>query len=67
VLAFNHRLAQVIGDGVDSTDSIAVLDPDPSRYMWVDEGDGQIPAQLIKAGARVSRVDGEMAWSSLVR
>ena len=30
---------------------IAALDPDPLRYMWVDEGDGQIPAQLAKAAA----------------
>src|SRR5213076_921374 len=35
----------------DLTDTIAALDPDPLRYMWVDEGDGQIPAQLEKAAA----------------
>ncbi|MGE3664864.1 MAG: DUF3604 domain-containing protein [Pseudonocardia sp.] len=51
VLAFNHRLAQAIDDNVDVTDTIAALDPDPLRYMWVDEGDGQIPAQLTKAAA----------------
>ncbi|MFP5345947.1 MAG: DUF3604 domain-containing protein [Actinomycetes bacterium] len=51
VLTFNHRLVQAIDDIVDVTDTIAALDPDPLRYMWVDEGDGQIPAQLTKAGA----------------
>ena len=51
VLAFNHRLVAAIDDNVDVTDTIAALDPDPLRYMWVDEGDGQIPAQLAKAAA----------------
>ena len=51
VLDFNHRLVQAIESNLDITDTIAVLDPDPLRYMWVDEGDGQIPAQLAKAAA----------------
>ena len=51
VLAFNHRLAAAIDDNIDVTDTVAALDPDPLRYMWVDEGDGQIPAQLAKAAA----------------
>jgi Protein of unknown function (DUF3604) len=51
VLAFNHRLADAVDECIDITDTIATLDPDPLRYMWVDEGDGQIPAQLGKAGA----------------
>jgi hypothetical protein len=51
VLDFNHRLVQAIENNLDITDTIAVLDPDPLRYMWVDEGDGQIPAQLAKAAA----------------
>ncbi len=51
VLAFNHRLVGAIENNVDITDTIAALDPDPLRYMWVDEGDGQIPAQLTKAAA----------------
>ena len=42
---------QAIEDNVDITDTVAALDPDPLRYMWVDEGDGQIPAQLAKAAA----------------
>jgi hypothetical protein len=51
VLAFNHRLVAAIDENVDVTETIAALDPDPLRYMWVDEGDGQIPAQLTKAAA----------------
>ncbi len=41
---------RAVDDCVDITETIAALDPDPLRYMWVDEGDGQIPAQL--AGGR---------------
>src|SRR4051794_20088729 len=51
VLAFNHRLVTAIDDNIDVTDTVAALDPDPLRYMSVDEGDGQIPAQLAKAAA----------------
>jgi len=51
VLAFNERLARAVDDNLDITDTVAALDPDPLRYMWVDEGDGQIPAQLAKAAA----------------
>ncbi|HVH24222.1 MAG TPA: DUF3604 domain-containing protein, partial [Pseudonocardia sp.] len=51
VLAFNHRLAQAVEACVDIGATVAALDPDPLRYMWVDEGDGQIPAQLARAGA----------------
>ncbi|MDT7580687.1 MAG: hypothetical protein QOK35_1951, partial [Pseudonocardiales bacterium] len=51
VLAFNERLARAVDDNLDITDTVGALDPDPLRYMWVDEGDGQIPAQLAKAAA----------------
>jgi hypothetical protein len=51
VLAFNHRLTLAVEECVDITGTIAALEPDPLRYMWVDEGDGQIPAQLEKAAA----------------
>ena len=51
VLAFNHRLTAAVEDCIDITGTIAALEPDPLRYMWVDEGDGQIPAQLEKAAA----------------
>ena len=43
--------SRAIDDNIDVTDTVAALDPDPLRYMWVDEGDGQIPAQLAKAAA----------------
>ncbi|OLS97447.1 hypothetical protein BJF90_09870 [Pseudonocardia sp. CNS-004] len=51
MLAFNHRLAHAVESCVDITATIAALDPDPLRYMWVDEGAGQIPAQLERAAA----------------
>ena len=51
VLAFNHRLTAALEDCIDITGTIAALEPDPLRYMWVDEGDGQIPDQLEKAAA----------------
>ena len=51
VLAFNHRLTVAVEECIDITGTIAALEPDPLRYMWVDEGDGQIPAQLEKAAA----------------
>jgi hypothetical protein len=51
VLEFNHRLTVAVEECVDITGTIAELDPDPLRYMWVDEGDGLIPAQLEKAAA----------------
>ena len=63
VLAFNHRLVAAIDDNIDVTDTVAALDPDPLRYMWVDEGDGQIPAQLAKAAAvldNAPRLAGQM-------
>jgi hypothetical protein len=55
VLAFNHRLAHAVEECVDITETIAALDPDPLRYMWVDEGAGQIPAQLERAAAVLER------------
>ena len=42
-------------DCADITDTVAALDPDPLRYMWVDEGDGQIPTQLARAARRAGR------------
>lgn len=49
VLAFNHRLADAIDACVDTAATVASLDPDPLRYMWVDEGAGLIPAQITLA------------------
>ena len=43
VLGFNRRLAAAIDAGRDVSAVEALLDPDPLRYMWVDEGGGQLP------------------------
>ncbi|MGB3828088.1 MAG: DUF3604 domain-containing protein [Ornithinimicrobium sp.] len=51
VLAFNASMSQAINEGLDVTATEAFLDPDPLRYMWVDEGQGRIAEQL--AGAEV--------------
>ena len=70
MLTFNHRLAAAIEDNLDLTDTIAALDPDPLRYMWVDEGDGQIPAQLVKAAAMLDaapRLTGQLRGRTRVR
>lgn len=50
VLAFNHRLSEAIENCVDVGPTVASLDPDPLRYMWVDEGGGRIQEQLWRAG-----------------
>jgi hypothetical protein len=55
VLAFNHRLAHAVEDCVDIGDTVAALEPDPLRYMWVDEGSGRIPDQLAAAAAVLDR------------
>lgn len=46
VLAFNRRMSEVIDEGLDALDTEEFLDPDPLRYMWVDEGQGQLAAVL---------------------
>ena len=50
VLAFNHELADALDAGRDIRGVQALLDPDPLRYMWVDEGAGKVPAFLDQAG-----------------
>jgi len=47
VLAFNHRMAAAIDEGLDVLETEEFLDPDPLRYMWVDEGQGRV-SQVIK-------------------
>ena len=42
VLAFNRRMSDAINAGLDVQGTEEFLDPDPLRYMWVDEGQGQI-------------------------
>lgn len=49
VLAFNRRMSDAINAGLDVLGTEEFLDPDPLRYMWVDEGQGQIAA--VMAGA----------------
>ena len=48
VLAFNRRMSDLINLGHDVTAVESFLDPDPLRYMWVDEGKGRI-AEVIEA------------------
>jgi len=50
VLSFNTRLADAIDAGVDVSATLQMLDPDPLRYMWVDEGQGRIAEVLARAG-----------------
>ncbi len=51
VLAFNRSVSDAINAGLDVTDTEAATDPDPLRYMWVDEGQGQIAAVIARAQA----------------
>lgn len=50
VLAFNASMSEAINAGLDVTETEAFMDPDPLRYMWVDEGQGKIAEQV--AGGR---------------
>lgn len=49
VLAFNRRLAAAMESCVDLSAVEALLDPDPMRYMWVDEGGGRLTEYLSAA------------------
>ncbi len=49
VLALNRRLADAVEGCVDLSGVDAVLDPDPMRYMWVDEGGGRLNQYLAAA------------------
>ncbi|MER5214893.1 DUF3604 domain-containing protein [Streptomyces sp. NPDC002838] len=51
VLAFNRRLAAAIDACTDISAVVATLDPDPLRYMWVDEGGGRL-TEYLAAGER---------------
>jgi hypothetical protein len=42
VLDFNRRVADAIENCRDASAIEAAIDPDPLRYMWVDEGGGRI-------------------------
>ncbi len=52
VLAFNASMSAAINAGLDVTDTEAFMDPDPLRYMWVDEGQGKI-AEHVEGGRAV--------------
>lgn len=49
VLAFNARFAAAIDEAVDTREVERFLDPDPMRYMWVDEGQGRIAGIIGEA------------------
>jgi hypothetical protein len=49
VLAFNRRMSDLINLGHDVTAVESFLDPDPLRYMWVDEGKGRIGEVIADA------------------
>jgi len=50
--AFNRALAGAGEQGHDLTGITRALDPDPLRYMWVDEGGGRI-AEFLREGRRL--------------
>jgi hypothetical protein len=50
VLEFNRRFAAAIDATADTRETEAYLDPDPLRYMWVDEGQGRIAEVIARAG-----------------
>ncbi len=49
VLAFNRAMSEAVNAGRDVRATEAYLDPDPMRYMWVDEGQGRIAEQIAGA------------------
>ncbi len=51
VLAFNRRMASAIEDCHDVSGVEELLDPDPLRYMWVDEGGGRLGEFIERAEA----------------
>jgi hypothetical protein len=48
VQAFNRRVAAAIEECRDVAPVEALLDPDPLRYMWVDEGGGRLAEFLAR-------------------
>jgi hypothetical protein len=55
VLAFNRRMAAAIEESRDVAGVEALLDPDPLRYMWVDEGGGRIREFLRRGDDALAR------------
>ncbi|MBX6382125.1 MAG: DUF3604 domain-containing protein [Microbispora sp.] len=61
VLGFNRKMVAAIEDCRDVSPVEALLDPDPLRYMWVDEGGGRVSefiARAEEALAGATRLDG---------
>ncbi|MDQ3324854.1 MAG: DUF3604 domain-containing protein [Actinomycetota bacterium] len=58
VLAFNARMADAIDRCRDVGAVEALLDPDPLRFMWVDEGAGRIPEFLADVDEALARAPG---------
>jgi hypothetical protein len=54
VLAFNRTMAAAIEDCRDVAGVEALLNPDPLRYMWVDEGGGRLPEFIERADAALA-------------
>ncbi len=46
MLGLNDRIAAAIDSCIDTTEVLAYLDPDPLRYMWVDEGQGRVAGNV---------------------
>ena len=55
VLAFNRRMSDAINEGLDTSETEEFLDPDPLRYMWVDEGQGRIGRVITEAHELLAR------------
>ncbi len=55
VLAFNRRMAEAVDAGLDLAETTRFLDPDPLRYMWVDEGQGTLERVVGAAEALLER------------
>ena len=55
VLAFNRRMSDAINEGLDTQETEAFLDPDPLRYMWVDEGEGRLADVIAEATELLKR------------
>lgn len=55
VQAFNRQLVAAGEAGLDLSEVLDRLDPDPARYLWVDEGGGHL-GELIERARTLLRV-----------
>lgn len=58
IAALNRRLQQAMEDGTDIRPVLRSIDPDPARYMWVDEGGGRLAEMLAQAEELLGRLPG---------